>query len=92
MGPGVYEDHEKFRSLTKQPCAALYKQSHYMKDGGGKDGYMFINGNMIQYEPCFDKSKQKDVVDKLNAHGVEVRVPMRPMFNERNLEVLQSNY
>jgi hypothetical protein len=63
-----------------------------MKDGGGKDGYMFINGNMIQYEPCFDKSKQKEVVDKLNAHGVEARVPMRPMFNERNLEVLQGNY
>ena len=57
VGPGVYEDHEKFRSLTKQPCTALYRPSHYMKEGGGQDGYMFINGNMIQYEPCFDKSK-----------------------------------
>ena len=47
LGPGVYEDHEKFRSLTKAPCAAVYKPSHYMKEGGGLDGYMFVNGNMI---------------------------------------------
>ncbi len=24
LGPGVYEDHEKYKSLTKAPCAAVY--------------------------------------------------------------------
>jgi hypothetical protein len=24
LGPGVYEDHEKYKSLTKAPCTAVY--------------------------------------------------------------------
>ena len=24
LGPGVYENHEKYKSLTKAPCAAVY--------------------------------------------------------------------
>jgi|LauGreDrversion4_2_1035121.scaffolds.fasta_scaffold559157_1 hypothetical protein len=63
-----------------------------MKEGGGQDGFMFINGNMIQYDPCFDKSSQKEIVDRLNSHGGDLRVPMKPLFNEKNLEVLQGNY
>lgn len=57
LGPGVYEDHEKYKSLTKAPCAAVYRKSVYTKESGGKEGYVMIGNNMIMYEPAFDKSR-----------------------------------
>ncbi len=79
LGPGVYEDVEKFKSLTRQPCAALYvriiintalqRKSTFTKDAGGKEGYTMIGGNMIMYEPAFDKSRKKQLFDNMTGYN-----------------------
>ncbi len=49
-----------------------------------------MNGNMIQYEPQFDRSNARTIIESLSGQS-DLNVPMNALFNEGNLEALRSN-
>ncbi|CDW81939.1 UNKNOWN [Stylonychia lemnae] len=68
VGPGIYDDHLVFQNQSKQPCAVKYISNNQSKEQG-RECYTVIGGNMIVYEPGFEKlssRKQNDSLTKTN--------------------------
>ncbi|TNV80373.1 hypothetical protein FGO68_gene10274 [Halteria grandinella] len=89
LGPGVYDDHEKYRRLTQAPCTAVYRQSHLGKHTSGQDGYQIVGSNCLMYEPSFDKSKEARTEQQQSATS---NFSMKAVFNQQNLAHLKQNF
>eukprot|EP00347_Sterkiella_histriomuscorum_P009778 403339930 len=91
VGPGVYDDQKVFNHLVQRPCTVKYKYDEISKDHS-RDCFTVIGGNMIQYEPGFDKeSFRKANQNKVLNHNDNIsKLSLNSIFPQRKVNLIQN--
>ena len=89
LGPGSYNEHENFNSLTKKPCTAVMKQLTLLdKEESKKQCYVMV-GQQIKYEPAWASGEHKKFLNETSVS--ECKKSVTQSLSKMNIDKAQIN-